>query len=528
MRRAAALLLAVLVLLCACAPAAEAKAAQAAGILVVYRRDGTASAEAQSKEVVRQVLFAGRPCDAVPQSAYTAGLADRYDGVVVVGPAEGQLLRDLAAYRGKLCWVGPGLSGLSGRWAAAYAGKTGARPLQFLFGGARKTLSPGGAPAAELYAPGKGAGILGTVSGEPAGGAFSFSQGSLTYFGITEGIDSDPRLQTALEYALAAFLGRQPGAAGVCLSLDYLYPVSDFQSVAAMGQYLQQKNLPFTFTVMPFYANAGTAQAREYGNLLRYLAACGGTPVLHVPVFQPLSAGSVPVFSKMQGLLETALKNYVSLGVYPSALQMPEETFFYSGCAGFLTQTGDLFSVSGDGKDVYTVGAETVSAFLPAAKTSYPAGAAVTRELRAPSEEKNFGDFFDRAAFVSGDAYGKWRISLPCDLPLSRFRSLVDGIAAREIPVRDFGTETHSLRIGKQTVAVSGGAVAFNGAAVPSAGLSYEESSPAPSASSGGAEGKGAGPAALFLAAGIGVVLFLLAAVLVSLRKNRQKFLQKR
>lgn len=537
MKRLACLIAVITALLACGMGSGTVQAASGQGkVLVVFHLDGTETAEKTAEEVVRQVLYAGFDCDAVEQSAYTAGETGGYDRVILIGDGTAlpaALSGDLSSYTGRLCWIGPGLRQcprLSALRIQYAGGLSGIRQIRYLSNGNWRDITLGAAVSAENYTVGAGVEVLGyTLPDGSAQGVLAFSTGALSYFGLTAGLETDDRLRAALESLLAAFFGRQANGPGLYLDLDYIYPVSDFNRIADMGAYLKEKELAFTFTVMPFYVNAQTPEAGNYGKLLRYLVACGGTPVIHIPVFQPASAGEVPTYAVMSARLETALQNYAALGVYPTALEMQENNLLRSGFTGFFAATGDYFAVNGDGKDVYTTGAETVDAQLETGLSHFSAAPSVVRELRAPSNFQKYDAFYEELSFCSGDPYGGYRISFPSDMDFSAFKELVDGLDTHGVQINNFLNGTHFLKVGKTGIERTDGAVTYNGAVVnqqPSSvsGTSSAQSRPASSQATGWLQGGNTVVIAISL---VSMFVFIIA-IFVGIQADKDKFLRRR
>lgn len=493
--------------------------------LVVWMQKDTGAAAQQTKEIIRQVLSAGYACDAVPQARYTAGSAQKYAFVLVAGqdgaaPSD-TLLQDLLAYSGRLAWIGPGAGTLFARRSAGTLQAADAvSSVRYRQNGGWQTIGLDASAAVETYAVPQTADVRGTAGT----GAFAFSAGPLFYFGLASGLESGPLLRAALQDFLTGFFGLAEQTPAVYFNLDDIYPVSDFSLLTKMGAYLKEKGVPFTFTVMPFYDNAKSSAAASYGNLLRYLESCGGTPVLHLPVFQPMSSGDIPAYTDMESHLAAALGVYAGLGVYPAALEMPEDMLFYTGFTQFLTQTDVLFTTAGDGKDDYVVAASTEDASLPETQTAFQGGAAVAHALRAGASAASAETAADAAAFLQGGRGGMWQIACPSTLSYTSFCALVDSLSSRSVDFGDLSLGSYTVRAGQNTVSRQNGSVTYNGQIVSALPV-YPAAS---AASSARTASSGETAPWFFTLPAVGVMAVLLVALLVNWRKNRNKFLKRR
>lgn len=498
--------------------------------LVIYEQDRSATEEQQIGEVIRQVLYAGFDCDAVSQNSYTQGTMNAYSYVVVVGMTgktfSPNVLSDLAGFRGQLGWIGPGLHQLPAMMSIQMS-VTDTNTLQYLFDGVWKTIGLDHTSSIEAYPARTGSVPSGTLTDAANDqNVYSFSNGSLHYFGLVDGLEENEMLQMALQYFLASFFGSQTVDSALYFNLDYIYPVSDFDTISQMGTYLKAKGIPFTFTIMPFYTNATTSEAGVYGKLLRFLQDCGGMPILHIPVYQPLSANASPTYQAFMTYLQTALKNYKSLGVYPAAIELPEDTLFYADCTRFLTQTSDVFTVQGDGKDAHTMSSSTIDASLTSTLTSYSSGASVARELRVPDDSNSFDSFYHTASFLSNDQYGSWWVSCPTTLSFAKFQTLVNGMSSHQIGFDNFMAGTHTVNIGDSTITQTDGAVTYNGTMVPytpsSSGSKKVSSSPSTRTATFKPNNL------IFILPSLSFIAILIVAIWINWQKNKQKFIKRR
>ncbi len=345
--------------------------------------------------------------------------------------------------------------------------------------------------------------------------------GSSSSFSQT-GLAQDLRLRAAFARFLASAFGREGNESSMVFDLDEIYPVSDFGTVAKMGAYLKQKGIPFAFTVMPFYANAQTSAAAYYGSLLKQLIADGGTPVLHLPVFQGESDSDTPSYSGLDAHLGTALRNYASRGVYPAAVEMTEDALLYSQNTRFLARNSDVFLSKGDGKSAYLLSSGTPDSSLPSDKTSLSAGAAVWRELRVPSSGGD-ASLYQNALSALNDRYTKTYLSCPSSLSYAAFKTAVDGLVSRHVGFADLSAGSHTVRAKNTVVSQTDGAVTYDGKTVV-----YQPSSAASSSSAAASQKKAETGDLPFILPSMGFMALLAAALFINWRKARQKFIQRK
>lgn len=355
--------------------------------------------------------------------------------------------------------------------------------------------------------------------------AIAFQSGRLCCLSCISSFSDNIRLRALLHQVLSAFFGTKDSSSAISLDLSYVYPISDFSLCAKMGQHLQQKHLPFYFTVMPFYQSTDNGQATSYENLLQYLSSCGGTALLHVPVFQAMAANSVPDFTQLSSHMETAIRSYSFLKTYPVALQIPEDTLFYPSCSALLKQSSQAFLINGSGKTVHTVSQGTIASVLPSKLVTYQSGAGAVWELRAPDSEKEYPEFYKDVQFAAKSNIGNWFITLPSDMNYTKFQKLVDGITEQGIPLSNPTQEDYHLEVGKQQICSLHGAVTYNDSRIDS--NNNFPSSTSATSSHTETKSKNIG-STIFLIGGCGVLLVLLIAVLINLKANQNKFLKRK
>ena len=438
-------------------------------VLLIYAYKSAHSYEQATAYIAKEIQFSDYACDIISQSGYKKGLVNKYSRVVVLNPDDNQvngaLQNDLLNYPGMICWFGFGEDFYLKKFHASTSAVSGADSFRFVFGKSSGTVYPDTPTEVEICTPVAGMTVYGRCyQGRADRGVWAYSSGRFYSFGLLDGLESSYKLQTCAGYLLGAFLGSPTGIGGVYINIDYIYPISEYNSVCAMAGYLRDKSVPFSFTVMPFYNYADTPEGAEYGKMLNYLYACGGTPIIHVPVFSPISADDAPQYTEVVKKLESSLAQYAKLDVYPTAVELPENDLLRSDMTKLFSNFSDCFTVAGNGKDVYTVGPTTKDAYI-SKKMSLHGVRHASSEVRIPSGKTGYGSFYEELEFLSGDVHNSCRVSFPANMKLSTFKMLIDGIMSHRVQIDDFSTGDHTVSIGGQKIRSFNGVVTYNGKA---------------------------------------------------------------
>jgi uncharacterized protein YdaL len=447
-------------------------------VLFIFNSDASESETTQN--FLSRVLMTGVTCTCVASGSYTQGLMDSYSYVIVYSPSDvsiGQnVTGDFKHFSGRILWIGNGLNELTNIMPQlGIRLKTniqGIQAVDFNFETGKQNINLNEPIESEIYFA-NGAHIYGNlIKDNTEVGPYAFSTGNLYAISLADGGYKTDEAQNVL---LNIFLGKPAQAPGLYLKLDYIYPVSDFNQVSDMAQYLYQKNIPFTFVAMPFYDNASGTAALNYAKLLQYLVSCGGTPVIHCPVFSQISANDQPQIGEVQQQLNIALKNFAALKVYPLAVEMPQTYLYRSNFTKLFSQFSDYFEVLGGGKDVYTVSSGTPPPVLSNEAVNYTAIQNSVAELRLPQalgsfsqspisdKDGSFSDFLSEAAFFSNERYTNYAVSLPSWLTLSNFTKIVDGLTSQGIQFKNYEIGSQKVQFGSNLIQNQNGTTIFNG-----------------------------------------------------------------
>lgn len=134
MKRLTSVLLCCVLVLSSVLCPAVATDSQKASVLVLFQQDGSENTATQIKEIIRQIITSGHSCNAVPTSAYSAGLLQKYESVVAVNLSDIRQITELRTYTGNLCWIGPGFSALAKSREISNAGTVSTQCIDCSFG----------------------------------------------------------------------------------------------------------------------------------------------------------------------------------------------------------------------------------------------------------------------------------------------------------------------------------------------------------------------------------------------------------
>lgn len=450
---------------------------------VLFVFNSNAAQSETTQDFLSHVLMSGVTCACVGSEQYTQCLMDSYSYIIVYNPSSNlisqNVLSDLSNFSGRIFWIGGGLNeylSVSPKYGIKYLGNIqGVSKVDFDFEAGKQSVNLSEPISTEIYSA-NGAHIYGDLfKDNKTVGPYAFSSGNLYQINLADGGYETDEAQNML---LNIFLGSAQQPSGLYVKLDYIYPVSDFNQVSSMAEYLYQKNIPFTFIIMPFYDNANSDAAKNYAKLLQYLVSCGGTPVIHCPVFSQISVSDQPKIDEIQQQLNIALKNLAALKVYPLAVEMPQTNLYRTNFTKIFQQFSDYFEVQGDGKDVYTVSSGTPAPEFSHALVHFNAIENSTAELRLPqsletfeqtpldNSDASFDEFLNEAAFFSTEPYTNYAVSLPSWLDLGNFKKIVDGLQSRNIQFKDYSIGSQKVNFGSNIIENQDGTIIYNGTVI--------------------------------------------------------------
>lgn len=117
------------------------------------------------------------------------------------------------------------------------------------------------------------------------------------------------------------FNSKNPGSGNVYMLIDKVYPFVDLNDFVEKVDFLHDNGISFICSVMPVYDNKDLDAMKRFCQVLRYAQSKGGRIILHSSVIQGEDVSEKSVKVKMN----SAEKIYVDYGVYPMALDVPQE-----------------------------------------------------------------------------------------------------------------------------------------------------------------------------------------------------------
>lgn len=533
-------------------------------VLIIYGAARNNADILYQTEIIRNVQMSGLGTMSVRDDMYVGGMHRLCDYIMLISPPEGAIsgavLSDLNEFEGPILFVGEALSALAEsmpKYNIKYEGRlTGAEEMEVDLGHGRERYRLSRPVNAGNYSS-PGSTVLGAyIKGGEEIGSWAFKKENLYYVNQVE--DSFVA-KAAATFIIDAVLGRARSERGLYVKLDYIYPVSNFFEIARAADFLYEQSVPFVYVAMPFYVNEQSAGAEKYGELLRYLSARGGTPIVHCPIFSQMARGDVPDPAVVLEKMNIALKNLAILDIYPLAIAAPEAYLGREDFGEFFSSFSHYFAVKGDGKDVYTVSSDTPFPGLEGEFTKYFVLGASVKEMRAPAEPLGAGtpmsvaesgdarrparpkgadgsggtaepaddSFYDEALFVSDNTYADYAISIPSSAEFEEIKTIILKLKSKGIQFSDFKMSRHSVNLGENHIENYYGAVTYNGE------LSVEISQPEEPAEEGSELGRRISDAVrrgnLYVVAFSGAAIFILIiAFLIGRKKDKSKFLRRR
>lgn len=122
--------------------------------------------------------------------------------------------------------------------------------------------------------------------------------------------------------------------------VDRVYPYEDPEKLLKVVKLLAGKKTPFVISVMPIYINGDYPSMTHFCEVLRYAQANGGAVIIHAPINQmnPLKK------DVMLEYLTQAMILYNKQGVFPLALEVPENWMFQKDTIGIMSHFKTIFT----------------------------------------------------------------------------------------------------------------------------------------------------------------------------------------
>lgn len=138
---------------------------------------------------------------------------------------------------------------------------------------------------------------------------------------------SEPSMQALFTKEVARWLwpyNGEPHSYAQYIVLDEVYPFVEPQKLMEIVDYLIHYQLPFVISVMPIYQNTEYPAMKRFCEVLRYAQANGGAIILHAPIIQQYGENT----ELLKKYLSMAKEAYISYGVYPLGIQVPDSYMF--------------------------------------------------------------------------------------------------------------------------------------------------------------------------------------------------------
>ena len=126
--------------------------------------------------------------------------------------------------------------------------------------------------------------------------------------------------------------------------IDKVYPYEDPEKLLEVVNILVKEKTPFVISVMPMYVNGNYPAMTRFCEILRYAQANGGSIIINAPIDQ------MNPFDKnvMLDYLSQALEIYNKQGVYPLALQVPNNWLFHEDTIEVMRHFRTIFTSGED------------------------------------------------------------------------------------------------------------------------------------------------------------------------------------
>ena len=322
-------------------PSAGAESAENRGeILVIYPEEADLAGRADSLSGLAEALFSLRYTADFAEAGSAAELVDLYEWVIWCDVTESDRMKAslLENYDGALMALGRGthLADRGIRTDPKQAGSvSGQAVYRFDETGVSRSsvvmLDPG-----VMEEAGETDGRV-----ETAAGSLSLvcARGDFRYLPLTD--YTTPFARALLIREIARWRWPYDSRMNVYtqyVTLSPVYPFADLHRLQEMVDQLTELRMPFVISVMPIYEHAEYPAMKRFCDVLRYAQTSGGAVILHAPVIQNRIDPE-----KLAEQLTTATLNYLQLGVFPVALEIPSEWLFQEELSGILGRYRTLF-----------------------------------------------------------------------------------------------------------------------------------------------------------------------------------------
>lgn len=177
--------------------------------------------------------------------------------------------------------------------------------------------------------------------GEITDGYLCARSGVLTHFSIS---DLNINLvQSAFVKEVAQWKWPYKGAPHTYaqyIVINQVYPFQDPDKLLEIVNQMISMEEPFVISVMPVYVNGNYPAMQHFCEVLRYAQDNGAVIIMHSPINQQLTFD----VERVNEYITTALQNYMNQGVYPMALQVPENWLFNEDTISVMSRFKTIFT----------------------------------------------------------------------------------------------------------------------------------------------------------------------------------------
>lgn len=123
------------------------------------------------------------------------------------------------------------------------------------------------------------------------------------------------------------------------LLIDKVYPFINLNEFVSKIDFLHDNGIDFFCSIMPVYDNSDFDAMRRFTEVLKYAQDKGGKMILH---YSELFGIDIPG-NEVEAKMELGNKNYVKYGVYPLALDIPEEFLYKDDYKSLIQKSDTIF-----------------------------------------------------------------------------------------------------------------------------------------------------------------------------------------
>lgn len=214
------------------------------------------------------------------------------------------------------------------------------------------------------------------------------------------------------------------------LMIDKIYPFIDLNSFVAKVDFLHDQGISFICSVMPVYENQDFDAMKRFCEVLRYAQSKGGIIILHSSVLYGDNIKGKDVMDKM----ELAQQIYVSNGVYPLALDIPEGFLYKEDYRNLVSSSNNIFIEKDNNIGILDLKNYSINQF--------------DRVIHIVGFEDENSYAMDNYSYAIGQSFNNTAISFNPDLGLDSFKEDVNKIISKGIYFNDAENLDTAMKLG--------------------------------------------------------------------------------